>query len=77
MQGDRCMRETGRHVLRGYFDRTSRQDGNATSIQAQCGVGVQPGGVICSRGGMKADQGQKDKTETPRIYSKSNEKGYR
>lgn len=46
MQGDRCMREIGRHVLRGYFDRTSRKDGNATSIWAQCGVGVQPGGDL-------------------------------
>lgn len=38
MQGDRYMGEIGRHVLRGYFDSTSRQDRNATSIQAQYGV---------------------------------------
>ena len=62
MQGDRCMGEIGRHVLRGYFDRTSRQDGNATSIQAQCGVGVQPGGDL-------------QEGRPSGIYSKSNKKG--
>ncbi|KAJ9486660.1 hypothetical protein VN97_g6691 [Penicillium thymicola] len=75
MQGDRCRREIGRHVLRGYFEGTSRQDGNATSIHAQCGVGVQPGGVICSRGGMKVDQGQN--RDALGSIQWSNENGYR